>query len=178
MKNYSFFKHFVILLREYILIFLTATTFLFTTYTKSFSEENVFTINNIEVEGSVDLNFSREKYLDKAFLNSFELLMTKILLSGDLNKIDDIKLDQIKNLISSFQILEESYSKDEYKITVKIIYDDIKVKKLLGKKNISFSQPTNISVVFYPVFFINDEIKNFNENFFYKYWTKILIKNA
>ena len=177
MKNYSFFKHVVIWLREYILIFLTATTFLFTTYTKSFSEENVFTINNIEVEGSVDLNFSREKYLDKAFLNSFELLMTKILLSGDLNKIDDIKLDQIKNLISSFQILEESYSKDEYKITVKIIYDDIKVKKLLGKKNISFSQPTNISVVFYPVFFINDEIKNFNENFFYKYWTKILIKN-
>ena len=177
MKNYSFFKNFVILLKEYILIFLTATTFLFTTYTKSFSEENVFTINNIEVEGSVDLNFSREKYLDKAFLNSFELLMTKILLSGDLNKIDDIKLDQIKNLISSFQILEESYSKDEYKITVKIIYDDIKVKKLLGKKNISFSQPTNISVVFYPVFFINDEIKNFNENFFYKYWTKILIKN-
>ena len=85
MKNYSLFKHFVILLREYILIFLTATTFLFTTYTKSFSEENVFTINNIEVEGSVDLNFSREKYLDKAFLNSFELLMTKILLSGDLN---------------------------------------------------------------------------------------------
>ena len=177
MKNYSFFKNFVTLLKEYILIFLTATTFLFITFTKSFSEENVFAINNIEVSGTVDLNFSREKYLDKAFSNSFEILMTKILLSGDLNKIDDIKLKEIKDLINSFQILHESYSKNEYKIITKIIYDDIKVKKFLGRKNISFSQPTNISVLFYPVFFINGEIKNFNENFFYKNWEKILIEN-
>ena len=165
------------MLREYILIFLTATTFLFTTFSKSFSGENVFTINDIEVKGVVDLNFSREKYLDKAFSNSFEILMTKILLSRDLNKIDDIKLKQIKNLISSFQILEESYSRDEYKVNVKILYNDIKVKKFLGKKNISFSQLENISAVFYPVFFINEEIQNFNENFFYKQWNKVLIKN-
>ena len=177
MRNYLFFNHRLLLLREYILIFLTATTFLFITFTKSFSEENVFTINNIEVKGVVDLNFSREKYLDKAFSNSFEILMTKILLSRDLRKIDDIKLKQIKNLINSFQILEESYSRDEYKINVKILYDDIRVKKFLGKKNISFSQPANISAVFYPVFFINEEIQNFNENFFYKQWTKVLIKN-
>jgi len=177
MKNYLLFNHRLILLREYILIFLTATTFLFITFTKSFSEENVFTINNVEVKGVVDLNYSREKYLDKAFFNSFEILMTKILLSRDLNKIDDIKLKQIKYLISSFQILEESYSRDEYKVNVKILYDDIRVKKFLGKKNISFSLPANISAVFYPVFFINGEIQNFNENFFYKQWTKILIKN-
>ena len=177
MKNYLLFNHRLILLKEYILIFLTATTFLFITFTKSFSEENVFTINNVEVKGVVDLNYSREKYLDKAFSNSFEILMTKILLSRDLNKIDDIKLKQIKNLISSFQILEESYSRDEYKVNVKILYNDIKVKKFLGKKNIPFSQPANISAVFYPVFFINEEIQNFNENFFYKQWNKVLIKN-
>ena len=155
MKNYLFFKYHLILLREYILIFLAVITFLFTTFSKSFSGENVFTINDIEVKGVVDLNFSREKYLDKAFSNSFEILMTKILLSRDLNKIDDIKLKQIKNLISSFQILEESYSRNEYKVNVKILYDDIRVKKFLGKKNISFSLPSNISAVFYPIFFIN-----------------------
>ena len=31
--------------------------------------------------------------------------------------------------------------------------------------------------MFFPVFFINDEIQNFNENFFYKHWTEIEIKN-
>ena len=103
--------------------------------------------------------------------------MAKILLTKDLNKISDIKLKQIKSLISSFQIIEESYSKDEYKVNIKILYSDEKVKKFLGQKNISFSQPESISAIFYPVLFINGEVQNFNENFFYKQWTEVVIKN-
>ena len=177
MKKYLILKYLITFLREYIFIFLTATIFLFITFTKSFSEENLFTINNVEVKGTVDLNFSREKYLNKAFLNSFEMLKTKILLSRDLNKINDIKLEQIKKLISSFQILEESYSKDVYQINIKILYNEVKVKKFLRQKNISFSQAESISAVFYPVLFVNGEIQNFNEIFFYKQWTKVVIEN-
>jgi len=177
MKNNLLLKYLIIFLREYIFIFLTATIFLFITFTKSFSEENVFTINNVKVKGIIDLNFSREKYLNKAFLNSFDMLMTKILLTRDLNKISNIKLKQIKNLISSFQIIEESYSKGEYKVNIKILYNDDKVKKFLGQKNISFSQPENISAIFYPVLFINGQIQNLNEIFFYKQWNEAAIKN-
>jgi len=177
MKNYFLFKHLLILLRGYIFIFLTATIFLFTTFEKSFSEENVFTVNNVEVEGVVDLNFSREKYLNKAFLNSFKILMSQILLTRDLNKINNVKLKQIKNLINSFQILKENYSKDEYKLNIKILYNDIKVKKFLNKINISFSEPTKISVIFYPILIVNNEMKNFNENYFYREWINIKIKN-
>ena len=120
MKNYLLLKYLSVFLKEYIFIFLTATIFLFITFTKSFSGENVFVINSVKIEGTVDLNFSREKYLNKAFLDSFEILMAKVLLSRDLKKISGIKLTQIKNLMSSFQILEESYSKDKYKINIKI----------------------------------------------------------
>ena len=177
MKSYLLLKYLIDNLREYIFIFFTATIFLFILFTKSFSEENVFTINNVTVKGEIDLNFSREKYINKAFLNSFEILMNKILLSRDLTKMNNIKLKQIKSLINHFQILEESYRKDEYKAKIKIFYSDVKIKKFLRQKNISFSQPENISAVFFPVFFINDEMQNLNDNFFYKYWTEIEIKN-
>jgi len=177
MKSYLLLKYLVDNLREYIFIFFTATIFLFILFTKSFSEENVFTINNVTVKGEIDLNFSREKYINKAFLNSFEILMNKILLSRDLTKMNNIKLKQIKSLINHFQILEESYRKDEYKAKIKIFYSDVKIKKFLRQKNISFSQPENISAVFFPVFYINDEMQNLNDNFFYKYWTEIEIKN-
>ena len=177
MKNYLLLKYSITFLREYIFIFLTATIFLFSTLSKSFSQESVFTINNVEVEGRIDLNFSREKYLNKAFLDSFEILMTKILLTKDLKKMRDIKLKKIKKMVSSFQILEESYSQDIYKINIKILYNDAKVKKLLGQKNILFSQPENISAVFYPILFIDGEIQSFNENFFYTNWKKVTIKN-
>ena len=177
MKNYLLLKYLATSLREYFLIFFTATILLFTFFTKSFSEENVFTINNVTVKGKIDLNFSREKYINKAFLNSFEILMNKILLSRDFTKVNNIKLKQIKSLVNSFQILEESYRKDEYKAKIKIFYSDAKVKKFLSQKNIPFSQPENISAIFFPILIINDEIQNFSENFFYKHWTEIEIKN-
>ena len=177
MKNYLLLIYLTELLKKCFFIFLTASVLLFIFYTKSFSEENVFTINNVTVKGKIDLNFSREKYINKAFLNSFEILMNKILLSRDFSKINNIKLKQIKSLINSFKFLEESYRNDEYTAKIKIFYNDLKVKKFLSKKNISFSQPENVSAVFFPVFFINNEIQNFNENFFYKHWTKVEINN-
>ena len=177
MKNYLLSKYLSNFLGKAVLFFLLSIIFLFISFTKSYSEENIFTINNIKVKGKIDLSFTRDKYLNKAFINSFEVLMFKILLTRDLEKIKDIKLNEIKNLISSFQILEESYRKDEYTVKIKIYYDDNKVKKFLGKKNISFSQTTNISAVFFPVLFINGEIQNFNENFFYKNWKNVKTKN-
>ena len=91
MKNYLLLKNLISSVREYIFIFLTVTIFLFTTSTKSFSGENVFIINDVKIEGTIDLNFSREKYLNKAFHDSFEILMTKVLLSRDLKKVRNIK---------------------------------------------------------------------------------------
>ena len=96
MKNYLLLKYLVAFFIEYIFIFFTATIFLFTSFTKSFSKENAFTINNVTVKGKMDLNFSREKYINKAFLNSFEILMNKILLSRDFTKVNNTKLKQIK----------------------------------------------------------------------------------
>ena len=103
--------------------------------------------------------------------------MSKILIEKDFNKISHTKLNKIRNLISSFQILEETYRKDEYKATFKIVYNDSKVIELLKQKNISFSPPKNISAVFLPVLFINEEIQDFYNNFFYEQWTEIEIKN-
>ena len=147
------------------------------TFSKSFSEENVFIIDNVKVQGVVDANFSRDKYINKAFSHSFKMLMSKILLAKDFNKISNIELNKVKNLINNFQILEETYRNDEYKATFKIFYDDIKIRELLKRKNISFSQPKNISAVFFPVLFVNEEIQDFYDNFFYKQWTTVEIKN-
>ena len=177
MKKFFLLKILAIHLREYIFIFLTATIFLLTTSTRSFTEENIFTIDNILVKGPIDLKFSREKYINEAFKNSFDILKAKILVSRDLNKIGNINLEQIKKMIKHFQILEENYKNDEYKVKIKIFYNEREVKKFLGERNISFSHSENISAIFFPVFFINDEIKSFNENFFYNNWNEIKIKN-
>ena len=171
------FKNLATWLRKHIVVILIVFMFSLIPFSRSFSEENVFVINNVKVQGVIDVNFSRNKYIDKAFLVSFDALMSRILLSDDLTKISKIKLNKIKNLIDGFQILEETYQKNEYKAIFKIFYNDNKIKKLLAKKNISFSQPKNISAVFFPVLIVNDELQNFDENYFYNQWTNIEIKN-
>ena len=140
-------------MNRYILIILTATFFLLFSFLKSFAQENIFFVDNVKVKGDIDLNFSRDAYINKAFADSFEILMARILLSKDLNKIKKLKIKKIKNLINSFQIVDETFNRGEYKATFKIYYNDNKVKKLLADKNISFSQPNDISAVFFPIFF-------------------------
>ena len=110
-------KYLIARSRKYLFIIIALSTFSLITFSKSFANENIFIIDNVKVKGEIDVNFSRDKFINKAFLNSFEILMSKILISKDLNKISNTRLNKIKNLISSFQILEETYRKDEYKAT-------------------------------------------------------------
>ena len=170
-------KYLLNTVRQYIFIILTATILLLIQYSKSFSEENIFILDKIKVEGKVDINFSRDKYINKAFVESFEILMSKILVSSDLNKIKNIKINKIKSLINSFQIVDEKYTKGKHEVIFRIFYNEKKIKKFLSNKNISFSQPREIPAIFYPVLFIEDEVQNFSENFFYNKWLEVEIKN-
>ena len=177
MKNFYNFKYLNLKFKEYIFIFLTATIISIFSTTKSFTQENVFIVDNIKVEGIIDLNFNRDKYIIKAFKNSFKILVSKILLSKDSNKIIDLEFNKIKSLIKNFQVIEESYKSEKYKGTFKIVYNDKKVQKLLREKNISFSQPKQISAVFFPILVVNDTIQDFDKNYFYTKWEEIKVKN-
>ena len=130
---YSFIKH-KIRLSIFIINFLII--FLLTSISKSISEENVFVVDNINIKGNFDTNHSREKYINQAFFDSFQMLISKILLSRDLSSFENLKLNKIKELINSFQIIEERYEKNIYEAKFKVFYNEKRVKKLLINRNI------------------------------------------
>ena len=92
MQNFILSKRFMLKLRKYIFIIFTTIIFSLASFSADFSEEDVFILDNIEVEGIIDINFSRDEYINKAFLDSFEILISKILVSSDYNKVNNIKL--------------------------------------------------------------------------------------
>ena len=120
--------------KKYIFIIFLTFILLVITFSKSFSQENIFVVDNIKVKGIIDSNFSRDKYINKAFLNSFELLKSRILLSKDLDKINNVKLKEIRELIKSFQILNETYKNEEYNAIFKVNYNDSKTKEFLWRR--------------------------------------------
>ena len=60
-------KYLSIKSKKLIFIILSAIIFLSISISKSFSEENIFIVNDVKVEGVIDINFSRDQYIDKAF---------------------------------------------------------------------------------------------------------------
>ena len=164
-------------MKTYLFTILTVTILSLFSYTKSFAQDNAFIVENIKVEGKLDKNFLRDKYINKAIFKSFKKLMSKILVSSDLDKLKNIELKKIKSLVKSFQILEERYRKKKYYGSFKIFYSDKKVKEFLVLKNISFSQPKKVKAIFFPVLFVQDEALSFNENFFYQNWLENESKN-
>ena len=71
--------------------------------TKGFLENR----QNLNIESSIP-----------AVISSFEDTGRVRALTKDLKKVSNLELNKIKKLISSFQITEESYSKDEYTINI------------------------------------------------------------
>jgi len=172
------FKYFIKTFKKYIFITLATTILLLLSFSKAYADNNVFIVDKVETKGVYNLNFSREKYIDKAIIDSFQILTSNILLSKDLAKSKKLKIKKIKTLIDSFQILEEKFRKDEYKLVLRVSFNEHRVKKLLIDQNISFAQPKNISAIFFPILFVNNEIKSFDENYFYTEWKNITIKNS
>ena len=158
--------------RQYIFIIFTATILLIIPFSKSFSQENIFTVEEVIIKGLIDKNFNRDKYINKALKKSLKMLMSKILVSSDLTKIKNLKAQDIKYLINSFQVIKEDYDRDEYEIKLKIFYNEKKIKEMLRNKRISYSQPNRVKAVIIPALFIAGEIKSFQQNYFYKEWNK------
>ena len=106
------FKKKINILPVYILFLLIFIIFI------KFSTEKVlansYKVTNIEISEPYNINFSKEKVIDKAFKNAFEELLYTLLISDYyyINKSVNIKL--IKPLIDTFSIIDEKFVDNKY----------------------------------------------------------------
>ena len=66
--------------------------------------------------------------MDKAFSSAFELLMLKILNTKDFEKVELTRLNVIKDMIISFEIIDEKFVNENYSASINVLFD--KKKKL------------------------------------------------
>ena len=77
------------------------------------SENNLFSVNNIEILS--DHSVDNETLANQAIEKGFNKLIERILLNEDLKKIKRLKFDQIKELVSFYQILSKKDSFQKHK---------------------------------------------------------------
>ncbi len=101
------------------------------------SLENIFNVNNIEI--TKKSNNSNDDLANKAIKKGFEELLKKILLDRDIKKISGLEYSKIKELVSYYQIVDETQNSDKEKVIFNIFFDKNKLHSLFSNKSISYS---------------------------------------
>ena len=95
----------------------------------TYSNASLFKISDIEISEPFELNFNKEKVIEKGFIEAFHELISMITTSGDTKKIVDTELMIIKGLIDSFTMSNERFINNKYYVNFDVNFNK---KNILG----------------------------------------------
>ncbi len=135
------------------------------------SDQSIFNVNNIEVVKKP--NFSNEQMANQAIKKGFKDLTEKILVENDIKKISKLNINQIKKLVSYYQLTsDENSERTKDRISFNIFFDKDKLYDLFYENNILYSEIINKELFFLPILIQKDKIFIFSQNYFYENWNE------
>ncbi len=152
----------------FFLVLALSLSFFSTTKVKA----KAFFIDDIEIEEKLENNFNKEKLINKGFKKAFQELMSKLVQSKDLIKVENIKLNEIKSMIETFTIKEEKFINKTYNLNLGVLFNKKKIFNYLDRKKIFPSQIKDESFLFIPILLdqSNNDILVYSSNPFYDRW--------
>jgi len=135
---------------------------------------STFKISNLEISEPFELNFNKEKVIDKGFIEAFHELISMITTSGDKKKIENTKLMIIKGLIDSFTMSNERFTNNKYYVNFDVNFNKKNTLSFFEKKNIFPSIPQKKKLLLIPIIvdLQSDKILLFTNNVFYEKWNE------
>ena len=158
-------------LNKLYIIFFYCVLFINVIFVTSLSA-NSFKISNLEISEPFELNFNKEKVIDRGFKVAFLELASMITTSGDKKKIENTSLSTIKGLIDSFTMSDERFVNNEYHAKFDVNFNKKNTLKFFESENIFPSIPIKKDLLLIPVMvdLQLNKISLFNKNIFYKKW--------
>jgi hypothetical protein len=132
------------------------------------SDNNIFNVNNIEI--SKEYSKNNVKLVDQAFKKAFDSLVNRLLLKNDYRRVSNIDLNQIKKLISYYQIINPENNQRNKNVRVNVFFDKERMHNFFYNRNILYSDIINTEVIFFPLLKKNDEYFVYSQNYFYENW--------
>ena len=131
-----------------------------------------FKIKDLEISEPFDINFNKEKVINRGFNEAFIELISMITTSSDQEKIKKTSTNTVKSLIDSFTMSKEKFVNDMYVVNFDVNFNKKNTLKFFEKKNIFPSTPKKKKVLLIPVLVDLQlgQISIFNDNIFYDNW--------
>ena len=141
-----------------------------------FSTENsvakTFSIKKIEISSPFDASFDKNKIINRGFEKAYEELVLTIAQSKDQKKLQNSSAKEVKSLVETFSIVQESFVNEIYNLTLNVEFNKRSFFELLEKKNVFPSSIIEKDLIFFPIEV--DEEKNemflFSESLLFKNW--------
>ncbi len=134
------------------------------------SNNNIFNVNNVEISKEIYKN--KEKLVNQAFLRAFDQLLNRILLKEDYERFSNISLNEIKELILYYQVINPEKNDETDLIKINVFFDKDKMHDFFNKKNILYSDIINTEVVLFPLLKKDEKYFIYTKNYFYDNWNK------
>tara|TARA_B100000214_G_scaffold328628_1_gene267874 strand:- start:2477 stop:3526 length:1050 start_codon:yes stop_codon:yes gene_type:complete len=154
------------------IIILSLIILFFTKTQNLFSSTDTFTVDNIEVIGTINDQNYKNRQLETAFRKGFEKLILNIVKKEDQKELLSTDLKTIKLLLSNYRIVEENTQGNKYKLITDITFDRNIVSQFLFKKNISYAEVKKLEIIIYPILISNSELSMFSKNKFFEEWNE------
>ena len=141
-------------------------------------QAKTLSVNDIEISTPFEINFDKNKIVDKGFIKAFDRLILSIVQTNDQNKFNNPSLSLIKGLIETFSIKEERFINEIYYLSLNVTFNKKKVFNLLENKNIFPSNLVKKDIFFLPIIFDQNknEILLFSESYLFNNWNLNLKK--
>ncbi len=145
----------------------------------STSKAKEFFIDEIEIQEKLENNFNKENLINKGFKQAYSELMSKLVQSKNLIKIENIKLNEIKSMIETFTIKEEKFVNKAYKLKLGVSFNKKKVLDYLDSKKIFPTEMKEENFLFIPILLDqrNNDILVYSSNIIYDKWESVNNKN-
>ena len=134
------------------------------------SDNNIFNVNNIEISKETSKN--KEKLISDAFKKAFDELINRLLLEEDYKRISKTNLEQIRKLISYYQIISEDENIENNNVKINVFFDKDKMHDFFYGKNILYSDIINTEVILFPLLKKEDQYFIYTQNYFYENWNE------
>ncbi|MDC3043704.1 hypothetical protein OA160_03580 [Candidatus Pelagibacter sp.] len=134
-----------------------------------------YIVKNIKIKEQYDINFNKDKVINKGFEKGFKTLIFKIVESKDKKLFKDIPNNKISSLIDNFSITNEKFVNNNYEVDFEIKFDKKKILSFVREKNVISSVPKDTDVLLIPILIDkqSNEIKFFDQNYFYNNWNSV-----
>ena len=140
---------------SYIIIYLS--TLISALIITTSAQSRIFKIEDIEIYEPFNASFNKEIVINKAFSTAFNELTLSIITTKDQKKINYTKLDEIKYLVDSFEIKNESFLNKKYIAKFNVNFNKKRTLNYFEKKNIFPSLKMNKDFLTILIFFDNDK---------------------